>query len=189
MGSESESSMRLEQGEVVVVPANEAHDLVPDLAALLLDAVGGGASVSFMRNITRDEAEAFWRCVVDGVVRGERALLVAREKGDGARGRLLGTAQLVFAQQPNQPHRADVAKVLVFGHARRRGVARALMSALEVEARRRGRTLLTLDTVVGSAADHLYLSAGYTRVGEIDGYALMPDGRPAGTAIFFKHLG
>jgi GNAT superfamily N-acetyltransferase len=96
--------------------------------------------------------------------------------------------QLLPSRKPNQPHRADLAKMLVLRSARRRGLARLLLQRAEAEALARGRTLLTLDTVTGSAAETLYASLGYVRAGVIPGYALMPDGPPAATTIFYKQL-
>ena len=103
-------------------------------------------------------------------------------------GHAVGTVQLVLAMPDNQPHRADVAKMLVHRSARRRGVARRLMHAVEEVARDQGRTLLVLDTVTGSDADRLYTGAGWRRVGEIPGYALMPDGAPCATTVFYKAI-
>ena len=161
-----------------------AAAVVPALAAVLLDVVEGGASVGFMHPLTVERATRFWHVVADGVARGERALLVAEDGG----GRIVGTAQLVLALPENQPHRADVAKMLVRRDARRRGVAARLLDALEAAARGEGRTLLVLDTVTGSDAERLYTRAGWQRVGEIPGYALMPDGPPCSTTIFYKAL-
>jgi GNAT superfamily N-acetyltransferase len=165
------------------VGAQDAAKLVSALADLLIDAVEGGASVNFLTPLERTEAEAFWRRVALGVERSDRLLLGAFEGGA-----LVGTAQLVLATQPNQQHRAEVAKVLVLQRARRRGIARRLLSALEEEARARGRTLLTLDTMVGSASEKLYASFGYVRVGAIPDYALWPNGTPGAASIFYKQL-
>jgi len=103
-------------------------------------------------------------------------------------GELVGTVQLLIDTPPNQPHRADVAKLLVRTDARGRAVASALLHALEAEATRRGRTLLTLDTVEGGAADRLYPRLGYRRVGAIPGYALFPDGTLCATVVYYKLL-
>ncbi len=154
------------------------------LAEVLIDCVHGGASVSFMAPLAPGKALAFWLEVAAGVARGERALLVAE---DGA-GRLLGTVQLMLAMPENQPHRADVAKMLVHRRARRRGVAQRLLQALDAEARRESRTLLVLDTVTGGDAERLYARAGWQRVGAVPGFALMPDGAPCGTTFFYKAL-
>ena len=153
------------------------------LAELLLAAVDGGASVGFMQPLGIGRAEAFWQQVAEGVARGERTLLVA-EDGLG----ICGTVQLVLSQPDNQPHRADLAKMLVHGRARRRGLGAALMRAAEQAARDSGKTLLVLDTVSHSDADRLYTRLGWQRVGEIPGYALWPQGGLCATTYFYKAL-
>ena len=153
------------------------------LADLLIDCVEGGASVSFMHPLPREEALAFWRRVADGVAAGRRVLLVAEEDGV-----IVGTVQLVFAEPPNQPHRADLAKMLVLRSARRRGLGAALVEAAERTAVECGKTLLVLDTTTGGDAERLYARLGWVRVGPIPGYALMPDGTPSGTTVFYKQL-
>jgi len=163
-----------------VLTPDEAEASAGKLAEVLMDCVAGGASVSFMRELTRDQAVAYWRSVAAGVRAGSRVLLAA--------GDVDGTAQLLLDTPPNQPHRAELAKMLVHRRARRKGLARALFATVEGEARRRGRTLLTFDTITGGHAERLYLSCGSTKVGEIPGYALMPDGTPAGTSVFYKRL-
>lgn len=125
-----------------------------DLAAVLADCVEGGASVSFMQPLTEERAHAFWRHVADGVARGERALLVA-EDAEG----IVGTVQLVLAQPENQPHRAEVSKMLVHRRARRKGIGALLMQAAEEVAREHGKTLLVLDTS-GAEAERLYARMG-----------------------------
>ena len=165
------------------VRADEAAGLVDALADVLIDCVEGGASVSFMLPLPRAKALAFWRGVTEAVTRGERALLVAELEG-----RIVGTVQLILAPPDNQPHRADVAKMLVDRSARRRGIAARLMSALDDVARAEGKTVLVLDTVTGGDAERLYPRAGWQRVGEVPGYALMPDGGLCGTTFFYKHL-
>ncbi len=163
---------------------DDAAALVPALAEVLIDCVEGGASVSFMPPMTTEKATLFWRSVADGVARGERALLVAEDVD----GRLLGTVQLVLALPENQPHRADVAKMLVHRAARRRGVARRLLEAAERAARDEGRTVLVLDAVTGGDAARLYASAGWRRVGDVPDFALMPDGSFCSTTFFYKAL-
>ncbi len=157
------------------------------LADVLIDCVEGGASVSFMWPLSRDRAHAFWRDVAEGVARGERALLIAEDANDN-RGAILGTVQLVLAQPENQPHRADVAKMLVHRRARRQGVAQRLMEAVDEVARAEGKTVLVLDTVTGGDAERLYARAGWQRVGVVPNYALMPDGAFCGTTFFCKQL-
>jgi GNAT superfamily N-acetyltransferase len=155
-----------------------------DLVEVLIDCVDGGASVSFMWPLARDEALAFWRRVAAGVARGERALLVAQDAG----GRIVGTVQLVHDLPPNQPHRADVSKMLVHRRARRHGLAAALMRAVEGVARERGKTLLVLDTVPGSDADRLYTRLGWVAAGVIPGFALWPRGGLCDTRLFYRQL-
>jgi GNAT superfamily N-acetyltransferase len=152
------------------------------LADVLCDCVAGGASVSFMAPVTLDDGLAFWRGVADSARRGERALLVARD----AQGAICGTAQLVLAQPPNQPHRADLAKMLVHRRVRRQGLAERLLAQAEAQARHHSKTLLVLDTATGGDAERLYARCGWQRVGEVPGYALWPDGRPCGTTFFYK---
>jgi len=166
--------------ELTAVGAGE----IRALADVLIDCVEGGASVSFMRPLTRAKAEAFWRGVAAGVARGERLLLVAED----AAGAIVGTVQVILNLPENQPHRGDVAKMLVRREARRRGAGGALLAAAERAARRAGRTLLVLDTVTGGDAERLYARHGWQRCGEIPNYALFPDGRPCATTVFFKAL-
>jgi GNAT superfamily N-acetyltransferase len=153
------------------------------LTDVLTDCVEGGASVSFMLPLARDHAKAFWQRIARGVAAHERAVLVA-EDDDG----IFGTVQLILDLPDNQPHRADVAKMLVHRRARRRGVGAALMRAAETEARKRGRTLLVLDTVTGSDASRLYSRLGWTRVGDIPRYALWPQGGFCSTTYFYRNL-
>ena len=162
----------------------EASSLVEPLADVLIDCVEGGASVSFMLPLSRAKALAFWRGVAEGVERGERVLLVAEDDG----GEVVGTVQLITALPDNQPHRADVAKMLVRRAARRRGIAQGLMAALDDAARDAGKSVLVLDTVTGGDAERLYERAGWQRVGAVPKYAPMPDGAFCGTTFFFKHL-
>lgn len=167
------------------LPAQEARESVPDLSGVLIDCVEGGASVGFMAPLTRERADAFWRGVADGVAAGERVLLVAEDRGEGG---IFGTVQVVLGQPENQPHRADIAKMLVRRSARGRGVGTALMQAAEDAARAAGKTLLVLDTCSGSDAERLYGRLGWTRVGLVPGYALYPDGRPGGATFFYKPI-
>tara|TARA_R110002072_G_scaffold114021_1_gene243934 strand:- start:706 stop:1236 length:531 start_codon:yes stop_codon:yes gene_type:complete len=152
---------------------------------LLLDCVEGGASVGFMAPLSRDRARRFWRDVIAGVERGERIVLAATAGPDGA---VTGSVQLVLAQPDNQPHRGDVSKMLVHSSARKQGLGAALLAAVEAAAIAAGRTLLVLDTVPGTPADRLYSRAGWTPIGIIPGYALMPDGVPCDTRLFYQTL-
>jgi GNAT superfamily N-acetyltransferase len=170
---------------VVVRPlaADEALARHAETGALLKAVVDDGASVSFMAGFTRDAADAFYRKVAEGVAEGSRVLLVAEQAG-----RLLGTVQVVASGIANQPHRADVAKMLVHPQARGAGIGAALLAAAEREAAARGWWLLVLDTVVDSAGDRLYARGGWTKVGIIPDYALWPDGRLCPTRYYFKDL-
>ncbi len=164
--------------------AEESFEHIPPLADVLIDCVEGGASVSFMLPIARQTALDFWRRAAEGVAAGHRVLLAAFDQHQ----RLIGTVQLLLGMPENQPHRADVAKMLVHRSARGRGVAQALLEALDIEARRERRTVLVLDTVTGSDAERVYARAGWVRVGEIPRYALMPTGEFCSTTYFYKHL-
>ena len=159
-----------------------SDEVVAQLAALLVDAVEDNAGISFMAGLQLDEAAAWWRKTLSASpARG--AVLVARdEKG------IVGTVQLQPAWPPNQPHRADVAKLIVHRRARGRGIARALMQELERRAREERFTLLLLDTCKGSGAEQLYTSLGWIRVGEVPNFALNPDGSPCDTVFFYKQL-
>jgi GNAT superfamily N-acetyltransferase len=156
---------------------------IDGLADVLIDCVEGGASVSFMQPLSRERAVAFWRRVAQGVAAGERALLVAED----ARG-VCGTVQLVLDQPENQPHRADLAKMLVHRRARRQGLGEALMRAAEETARECGKTLLVLDAVTGGDAARLYERLGWERVGDIPSYALWPQGGFCSTTYYYRNL-
>jgi GNAT superfamily N-acetyltransferase len=153
------------------------------LCDVLIDCVEGGASVNFMWPMTRAKAEAFWGGVAASLARGERAVLVA-EDGEG---RIIGTAQAVWAAPENQPHRADLAKMLVHRRARRLGAGSALLAAAERAALAAGKTLLVLDTASGEA-ERLYARAGWQRVGTVPRYALLPDGPFCNTVFYYKDL-
>ena len=141
--------------------ADEARRRLGELSAVLCDCVDGGASVSFMWPMTADKAERFWRGVIDGLAAGDRLLLVAEA------GEIAGTVQVVFAGPENQPHRGDVAKMLVRRSARQRGLGARLLRAAEASARQAGKTLLLLDTVTGSDAARLYAREGWVEVGSV----------------------
>lgn len=153
------------------------------LCDVLIDCVEGGASVSFMRPMTLAKAAEFWREVAGSMARGERALLVAEDE----HGAIIGTAQTVWATPENQPHRADVAKMLVHRRARRLGVGAAVLEAAERAAAEAGKTLLVLDTA-SAEAERLYERRGWQRVGAIPAFALLPDGTPCDTVVYYKRL-
>jgi GNAT superfamily N-acetyltransferase len=157
---------------------------IRELGDVLIDCVEGGASVSFMLPMTRAKADAFWRDAAAGVASGKRVLIVA-ENGEG---RIVGTVSVLLDLPENQPHRGDLAKMLVHRSARRLGVGAQLLAAAERAALDAGRTLLVLDTVTGTDAERLYAAHGWTRVGEIPNYALWPDGRECPTTVYYKEL-
>ncbi len=166
------------------VRPEEAPRLVPALAEVLISCVAGGASVSFMHPLSRERAEAFWRGVVDGVARGDRILLVAEDETAG----VVGTVQVLLAMPENQPHRGEIAKLLVHPRARRRGIAARLMGAADEAARAAGKSLLVLDTVTGGDAERLYPRLGWQRCGVIPDFALWPTGGLCATTVFYKML-
>lgn len=155
---------------------------IQGLSDVLIDCVEGGASVSFMLPMTRAKAETFWRNAAAGVARGERVVLSAEDETG-----IVGTVQIILAQPENQPHRGDLAKMLVHRRARRRGIGEALLVAAERSALDAGKTLLVLDTA-SDDAERLYARQGWQRCGIIPNYALFPDGRPCATTYFFKSL-
>jgi GNAT superfamily N-acetyltransferase len=156
---------------------------IGELADVLVDCVEGGASVGFMLPLKKERAVEFWRKIAKGVDAGERALLVAED----AKG-VCGTVQLVLDLPENQPHRADLVKMLVQGRARKRGLGAALMRAAEEAARECGKTLLVLDAVTGGDAARLYEKLGWVRVGDVPGFALYPQGEICSTTYFYRDL-
>jgi GNAT superfamily N-acetyltransferase len=156
---------------------------IQELSDVLIDCVEGGASVSFMFPMTRAKAEAFWRGVAVSAGREERAVLAAEDMV----GTIVGTVQVIWAQPENQPHRADLAKMLVHRQARRHGIGAALLAAAEQRALSAGKTLLVLDTASGDA-ERLYARQGWERAGIIPNYALWPQGGFCATTVFFKSL-
>lgn len=174
---------RSDEIEVRRLGATDVHAHVDGLAGVLADCVAGGASVSYMAPFSHDDARDAFEDFAAEVEQGRRVLLAAFADGD-----LVGTVQVILAVPPNQPHRGEIAKLLVHRSARRRGIAERLMEHAETEARAEGKTLLVLDTVTGDNAERLYERLGWTRVGVIPGYALYPDGRPCDTTVFWKSL-
>ena len=159
-----------------------ARHLVHLLVRLLQDAVHGGASVGFLAPLPAEDAERYWEQVFVSVHEGTRILLAMRE-GD----EVLGAVQLGLDTPPNGRHRAEVQKLFVHTAHRRRGIAKALLAAVEVAARDAGRTLLVLDTS-GNDAASLYVQLGYQRAGAIPQYALSSDGVLETTQLFYRLL-
>lgn len=157
---------------------------IVQLAELLIDSVDGGATVTFLHPLSMERATAFWRTVADGAAKGTRALLVAEDTQG-----ICGTVQVLLEMPENQPHRGEIAKLLVHRRARRRGLAEALMRAAESLAAELSKTLLVLDTVDGGDAERLYTRLGWQRVGVIPAFAVSPGGEQTGAAIFYKAIG
>jgi GNAT superfamily N-acetyltransferase len=172
-----------DQVEVRRLDPGEARERLDALAAVLADCVAGGASVGYLEPFSQADAREVYESYVRDAEEGRRIILGAFLDGS-----LVGTAQLVLGLPPNQPHRADVARVLVHRSARRRGIAQRLMEHLEHEARAEGKTLLVLDAVTGGDAARLYERMGWTTVGVIPNYALYPDGRLCDTTVFWKTI-
>jgi ribosomal protein S18 acetylase RimI-like enzyme len=162
---------------------SETFAALPALAEILSDCVEGGASVGFMSPYTPEDAMPYWEGVAQAVTDGATILIVAERDGD-----ILGTVQLGIGTMPNQPHRADLKKLLVHRKARGLGLSRSLMDAADIEAMRHGRHVLVLDTATGSPAEFIYEKLGWQRVGIIPRYALMPDGSYCGSTFFYKAL-
>lgn len=162
------------------MPAAEAD--VEALAVLLLDAIASGAAVSFLDSVTIEQAESWWRTTL-GALHPRARVFVARDASG-----IVGTVELQPAWAPNQPHRAEIVKMLVHRRARRMGLGRQLMEAAEAFARERGFTLLTLDAKAGTPAHQLYLRLGWTTTGTVPRYALDPDGTPHDAVFLYKEL-
>jgi GNAT superfamily N-acetyltransferase len=163
-------------------PAADAA-LLPGLAAIMVEAVAGGASIGFMAGFSQAESLAWWQGRLAAAAQGEVLIVIALDDGGVA-----GTVSLVHAAMPNQQHRADIAKMMVAKRTRGRRVGAALLTAVEALAIAQGRTTLVLDTISGSAAARLYERAGWEKVGDIPAYALMPDGEMAPTTLYTKRL-
>lgn len=169
--------------QIVIERINDASpDIVDGLATVLLDAVESNAGISFMAGLQRAEAEAWWRKTI--AAKTPRTVILLARDAEG----IVGTVQLQPAWPPNQPHRADVAKLIVDRRARGRGIARQLMAELERYAREQDFSLLVLDTCKGSPAERLYTSLGWVRVGEVPRFALNPDGSWCDVVYFYKQL-
>lgn len=159
-------------------------DDIAALSAVLIDCVEGGASVSFMHPLSHAKADTFWRGVATAVASGQRALLVARD----STGLIVGTVQVVLSQPENQPHRADISKLLVHRNARCHGLGAALMLAAEQSARNAGKSVLVLDTATGGGAEKLYEGLGWQLCGRIPDYALWPGGGLCATTLYSKSI-
>ena len=169
---------------LTVLSADDIATRLDQLSDVLADCVNGGASVSFMLPFQRDTARAFWQKMAHSVAQGERVVLAAVDAADV----VIGTVQLIIDLPENQPHRGEVAKLLVHSRGRRQGIALALMDELENIARQGGKRLLVLDTATGSGAEQFYRHCGWQKAGVIPDFALMPDGEVCSTTLFYKSV-
>jgi GNAT superfamily N-acetyltransferase len=169
---------------ISALPAGDYDAAISELAALVVDAVEGGASINFLAGATPEQAAGWWRARAAGVEAGHITIFVARDDA----GRIVGSTLMDRSTNPNSPHRAEIGKVIVHRSARRQGLATALMRAAEDRAREEGRWMLILDTVTGSAAAALYESLGWVTVGTIPGYALDVHGTPEPATYYYKDL-
>ena len=168
----------------VIKPLQDLPQIRNALGELLVETVAGGGSVSFMHPLPLDDARAFWNDSLGAAARGERVVLGAFDGDD-----LIGTVTLLLKLPPNQPHRAEIAKMMTRIAYRKRGVATALLQAAERLAIDHGRTLLVLDTAVDDGAAPLYERLGFQLSGIIPDYALKPHGGLTGTMIYWKRIG
>ena len=180
----TEAAAATPQCRIEAVDPKDYDDVVPGLAALLVDAVRGGASVNFLADVTEDQAAGWWHQRADGIADGSISLFIAIEDD----GRIVGSTLLLRSTNPNSPHRAEIAKVLVHRSVRRRGVGAALMAAAEARARAEGRWMLILDTVTDSPAAAFYEALGWVPVGVIPDYALDTAGVPEAATYYYKDL-
>jgi GNAT superfamily N-acetyltransferase len=169
---------------ITMVDAETAGQRLHELTDLLVDAVEHGASVNFLAGVPHATAASFWQDQLPGIAQGSKLVLIAERAG-----RIIGTVMVMFAPQPNAPHRAEVGKMLVHSSLRRQGLGRRLLLAAEQAAAAAGRTLLLLDTETGSAGDRLYRACGWQEIGTVPQHAYRPNGALADTTIFYKKLG
>lgn len=169
--------------DIIFLKRDETLARLDELSEVLSDCVNGGASISFMLPFSPEDAHAFWLATAEAVGKGETLLAAALHEG-----RILGTVQVALKQPPNQPHRADIKKLLVHRSARGLGLSRKLMEAAEQKAAEAGKSLLVLDTATGSPAEAIYPRFGWEKAGVIPDYALYPDGSYCGTTFFYKRI-
>lgn len=171
--------------ELTILDADGLRFAVSDFADLLIDCVNSGASIHFLAGIGKLKAVLFWNGIADQAAQDGRAILALRRVADGT---LVGTVQVAPATPENQPHRAEIAKMMVLNAERNKGLGEVLMRAAEDAAKRMGKTLLTLDTATGSAAEKLYARLGWTKVGDIPDYAVTPEGELCSATVFYKKV-
>lgn len=171
--------------QIIELDARAIEERLEDLSQILALTVGQGAAVSFMAPLSVEDASLFWsKNVQPEVVAGRRILFGAERAGN-----LLGTVQLLTAMPDNQPHRCEIAKMIVHPQARRLGIGRTLMNHVLSRARELGKTLVTLDTRTGDVAEPLYASTGFKVAGVIPDFAWNPDGKAKhATTYMFRHI-
>ena len=168
---------------ITIAPLTDRPHIRRSLSELLVETVASGGSVSFMHPLPLETADAFWRDSLAAVARGDRIVLGALDSET-----VVATVTLLLGLPPNQPHRAEIAKMMTRLSHRHRGIATALMGEAEKMAIERGRTLLVLDTAVDEGASPLYESLGFNLTGIIPDYALRPYGGLTGTMIYWKKI-
>lgn len=171
--------------ELTTLDADGLRFAVREFATLLIDCVNGGASIHFLKDVGQLKATLFWQAMADQAAKDDRTILALRRKNDSL---LVGTVQVVPAGPENQPHRAEIAKMMVLQTERNQGLGEVLMRAAEEAAKHMGKTLLTLDTATDSAAERLYTRLSWTKVGDIPDYALTPEGALCSATVFYKAL-
>lgn len=171
--------------DLKILSADDLRFATRDFATLLINCVTHGASIHFLKTIGQLKAVMFWNAIADQAAKDGRVIFAIRRTDDNA---LVGTVQVVPAAPENQPHRAEIAKMMVLKTERNKGLGEVLMRAAEDAAKQMGKTLLTLDTATGSAADRLYTRLGWTKVGDIPDYALTPEGELCSATVFYKKL-
>ena len=170
--------------EIERLDAGQTQEALRELAQIHIDCVAAGAGVSFLHPLSMEKAETFWRGeVLANVMSGDAVLFAARHGG-----KIIGTVQLIVGMRENQPHRGEIAKLLVAPAERRQGVARALMEAAQAHAKQIGKTLLLLDTETGGLAEQLYLSMGWHELGVVPGFALTTHGELCACTFLYKVL-
>jgi ribosomal protein S18 acetylase RimI-like enzyme len=178
-----ESEERRAMHHIETIMPDQGQAILPELVTLLQDAVASGASVGFLPPLSEEEAREYWISILEDIAQKKRVLLIARHSEQ-----VVGAVQLELATKPNARHRAEVQKLFVLQHERKRGIGCLLMEAIEPIARELGRTLLVLDTRLGDNAERLYRKLGYVEVGIIPSYAQNATGTLDATIIFYKLL-
>ncbi len=171
------------QTSINQLDATAAREVLPELIAVLNDAIQSGASVGFLLPLADGELHRYWEGVIASVASGEKVLLIAQQAG-----RIVGTVQVALESRANGSHRVEIQKLLVDRRARRQGIGEALMYAAEAVVRATGRSLIVLDTRTGDDAERLYRRLGYQLAGIIPRYARSIEGQFDGSSFMYKDL-